>query len=196
MPGVGYIPQPDSSNTCCDCPERESPCDDCEDGGCDGKTVEVDLAFSATITCLGGAFTILLASGSKSHTFQTSDPDPDNFFECDQCMSFNCVECAPGLESFGIVCYTMQRLCGPPLSLTVNVDVGCTECLEPPCDPNHDPVYETDYSVTDSINTLDDYPGGLPDGETIIMDHFEDDVTIFGAPCHREIDITLTVTVT
>lgn len=31
---ASYMPQPDSGDTCCDCPDRESPCDDCDAADC------------------------------------------------------------------------------------------------------------------------------------------------------------------
>lgn len=236
---ANYLLQPDGSSTCCDCPDRVSPCDDCTptgaccvDGVCsiqtetdctglggtyqgDGtdcdpnpcpsgpcSTVSVTLAASATIFCPAFSLTILSGSTSASHTFSSFDPDPTVWDRVDQCQSFGCLTfdegngcSAPTTDRFGYANFSFERICESVLSVIAGAEIGCTDCEEPPCDPNHDPQYSGGYFVNDSISSADDYPGGLPMGETIITDHFEDDQTIFMLSCHRTMDLTLTIDV-
>jgi hypothetical protein len=41
-----YLPQPDNSNACCDCPTRVSPCDDCVVSGCSSSCTTFTLVFT------------------------------------------------------------------------------------------------------------------------------------------------------
>jgi hypothetical protein len=181
----------------------DTTCGEVDCTECQGAIVQVCLSASATIICdfLGTPLTMLSVSGAeKCHTFESDDPETSLLVH-DLCQEFDCPTFAEGngcstplTDRYGQASWTFQRNCDP-LAVIASVELGCSECTEPPCDPNEDPPLGNNYFIIDTINSLDDYPSGLPPGETIITDHYEEDVTLFGLPCHSTIDLTLTINI-
>lgn len=184
---AGYIPQPDSSNTCCDCPERESPCDDCGGNVCDCpcSSVSIEIHAVATITADGvppPAGTLLDMDDTQSHTFNINDDLDPEACTAEYHLRFFCVDGCTDLPNQGCRSFDFGITCnGDGLVVVASADFGC--CYLFNCDP--EACCSDGASISCNIS-------GVPEG--VYSDTCVTHGSIGGTPITSTMDITVTIT--
>ncbi len=162
------MPQPDSGNTCCDCPSRTSPCDDCQ-------VIPLPCTFVPTSITLAG----ISVNCSCIETF----PGSGTYFSTSTSLS-----CPPPGTLFG-------QCCGPPIvgadgiyalipgsAFGPDFEGAIAQCIansifwnDSSCDPGSPPVYVLQPFTNTNIyvgcaTSPDLLYSGMPTGWWIYVD--------------------------
>ncbi len=178
--------------------DKVATSEDCCCGCACCHDVTVDIEATAT-TGAGCAGILLQGTETRSHSF-TQSCDREDFELCEGNLDLDCNDptnclgnCDPQ-HRCGELDIVWSKQCVPGLAIIVSTEMACTGCISGDCTPE---CISSNYFVNCTVNSYDDFPDGLPEGETVLTCHHEEPFHTgsCGTECSIVIDVTATITV-